>query len=152
MRLPTRRPDLAPTDDAARCKPAQATSEEPGMYAEAAVDGSAATIWAPDPAATTASLTVDLGQATTVTRITPRWTYVLPTSSLVLISVDGTTWTAAPVAGADGSLTAPVTARYVRVEFTRDPTADRTGLRELEVIRATLPRAIGARTGSPSLR
>jgi len=137
VRLPTRRPDLTPTDDAARCKPAQASSEEPGMYAEAAVDGSAATIWAPDPAATTASLTVDLGRATTVNRITPRWTDVLPTSSQVLISVDGTTWTAAPVAGADGSLTAPVTARYVRVEFTRDATADRTGLRELEVIRAT---------------
>ncbi len=50
VRVPTRRPDLAPTDDAARCKPAQASTEEPGMYAEAAVDGSAATIWAPDPA------------------------------------------------------------------------------------------------------
>ena len=69
--LPTRRPDLVPTDDVARCKPAQASSEEPGMYAEAAVDGSAATIWAPDPTTTTASLTVDLGQATTVVRIAP---------------------------------------------------------------------------------
>ena len=106
------------------------------MYAEAAVDGSAATIWAPDPATATADLTVDLGRATTITRITPQWTEVLPTSSQVLTSLDGTTWTAAPVAGADGSLTAPVSARYVRVEFTRDPTAERTGLRELEVIRA----------------
>jgi trehalose/maltose hydrolase-like predicted phosphorylase len=136
LRFPTRRPDLAPTDDAARCKPAQASSEEPGMYAEAAVDGSAATIWAPDPATATASLTVDLGRATTVTRITPEWTEVLPTSSRVLISLDGSTWTPAPAAGADGSLTAPVSARYVRVEFTRDTNAERTGLRELEVIRA----------------
>jgi trehalose/maltose hydrolase-like predicted phosphorylase len=137
VQLPTRRPDLAPTDDAARCRPAQASSTEPGMYAEAAVDGSAATIWAPDPATTTASLTVDLGQATSITRISPQWTDVLPTSSQVLTSLDGTTWTPAPVAGADGSLTAPVSARYVRVELTRDPTAGRTGLRELEVIRAT---------------
>jgi len=117
-------------------EPARASSEEPGMYAEAAVDGSAATIWAPDPATATADLTVDLGRATTITRITPQWTEVLPTSSQVLTSLDGTTWTAAPVAGADGSLTAPVSARYVRVEFTRGPTAERTGLRELEVIRA----------------
>jgi trehalose/maltose hydrolase-like predicted phosphorylase len=136
LRFTTRRPDLAPTDDAARCKPAQASSEEPGMYAEAAVDGSAATIWAPDPAAATASLTVDLGRATTVTRITPQWAEALPTSSQVLISLDGTTWTPAPVANADGSLAAPVSARYVRVEFTRKPTAGRTALRELEVIRA----------------
>jgi hypothetical protein len=106
------------------------------MYAEAAVDGSAATIWAPEPTAAIASLTVDLGRATTVTRITPQWNEVLPTSSQVLTSLDGTTWTPAPVAGADGSLSAPVSARYVRVEFTRDPTAGRTALRELEVIRA----------------
>ncbi|HVD89864.1 MAG TPA: discoidin domain-containing protein, partial [Jatrophihabitantaceae bacterium] len=136
VRVPTRRPDLAPTDDAARCKPAQASTEEPGMYAEAAVDGSAATIWAPDPATTTASLTVDLGAATTVTRITPRWTDVLPTSSQIQVSLDGTNWTAAPAAGADGNLTELVNARYVRVGFTHDPSAGRTGLRELEVIRS----------------
>jgi hypothetical protein len=39
-----------------------ATSEEPGMYAEAAVDGSDATIRAPTD--TTASVTVDLGART----------------------------------------------------------------------------------------
>ena len=136
VQVPTRRPDLAPTDDAARCKPAQASSEEPGMYAEAAVDGSAATIWAPDPATTTASLSVDLGRATTVTRITPRWTDVLPTSSQIQVSLDGTNWTAAPAANADGNLTKPVSARYVRVGFSHDPSAGRTGLRELEVIRS----------------
>jgi trehalose/maltose hydrolase-like predicted phosphorylase len=134
--LKTRRPDLTPTDDAARCRPAQASSEEPGMYAEAAVDGSAATFWAPDPAATTASLTVDLGQSTTITRITPTWTDVLPTSYQVFVSADGKSWTPAPPADASGTLSQPVTARYVRIDLTRDPTAGRTGLRELEVIRA----------------
>jgi trehalose/maltose hydrolase-like predicted phosphorylase len=132
----TRRPDRTPTDDAARCEPAQASSEEPGMYAEAAVDGSAATIWAPDPATTTANLTVDLGRATTITRITPDWTDVRPSSYQVLVSLDGTNWTAAPAADADGNLAQPVDARYVRVQFTHDPDAGRTGLRELEVIRA----------------
>ncbi|HZJ05350.1 MAG TPA: hypothetical protein VFD59_07755 [Nocardioidaceae bacterium] len=38
--IPTRRPDLTPTTNVARCKPATASSEESGMYAEAAVDGS----------------------------------------------------------------------------------------------------------------
>ena len=107
------------------------------MYAEAAVDGSAATIWAPDTAATTASLTVDVGQTTTIARITPTWTEALPTSYQILVSLNGTTWAAAPAAAADGTLTQPVTARYVRVQLTRDPTAERTGIRELEVVRAS---------------
>jgi trehalose/maltose hydrolase-like predicted phosphorylase len=136
LTVTTRRPDRTPTDDAARCQPAQASSEEPGMYSEAAVDGSAATIWAPDPTSTTASLTVDLGRATTITRVTPTWTDVRPSSYQVLVSLDGTTWTAAPAADAAGNLANPVDARYVRVEFTHDPKAGRTGLRELEVIRS----------------
>ena len=107
------------------------------MYAEAAVDGSTATFWAPDPALTSASLTVDLGQSTTITRITPMWTDVLPTSYQVLVSSDGSKWKKAPSADPAGNLSQPVTARYVRVDLTRDPTAGRTGLRELEVIRAS---------------
>ena len=43
LSVSTRRPDLAPTTNLARCNPATATSEEPGLYAEAAVDGSEAT-------------------------------------------------------------------------------------------------------------
>ncbi|GAA1358680.1 hypothetical protein GCM10009612_29420 [Streptomyces beijiangensis] len=41
----TRRPDLTPTDDLARCRPAAADSETAGGYAQAAVDGSTATAW-----------------------------------------------------------------------------------------------------------
>ena len=106
------------------------------MYAEAAVDGSTATFWAPDPALTSASLTVDLGQSTTITRIAPQWTGVLPTSYQFLVSTDGTTWKAAPKADASGNLARAVTVRYVRVDLTRDPTAGRTGLAELAVIRS----------------
>lgn len=73
LELPTRRPDLTPTTNTARCRPATATSEQPGFYAAAAVDGDAATTWSPDPAAKTATLTVDLGPGTGKAKITPSW-------------------------------------------------------------------------------
>ena len=99
------------------------------MYAEAAVDGSLATIWA--PTATTASVTVDLRQEQTVGRVVTRRTDTVPSSSRILTSRDGNTWTAAKV-GPDGKIRPRTTARYVRVEMTRSSTK-RTGLRELEV-------------------
>jgi F5/8 type C domain/Glycosyl hydrolase family 65, C-terminal domain len=123
LTLPTRRPDLAPTDNVARCKPATATSEEAGMYAEAAVDGSDATIWAPTD--TTASLTVDLGKTTRVKDVQVHWTDTLPNSSRIEASIDGTKWTTV------GNGT--VQARYVRVTMTRAAGADRTGIREVVV-------------------
>jgi len=129
LTLPTRRPDLAPTDDAARCTNATASSEEAGMYAEAAVDGSDATIWAPTDA--TASLTDDLGARTRVSAIAVHWTDVAPTSSRIETSLDGTTWSAVPAGGLKG----PIYARYVRVTLTRDADAGRTGIRELVVTR-----------------
>jgi F5/8 type C domain-containing protein len=104
LSLPTRRPDLDPTTNLARCKPATATSEEAGMYAEAAVDGSRATIWA--PTATTASETVDLRQKQTVGRVVTRWTDTVPSSSRLLTSPDGNTWTAATI-GSYGTLASP---------------------------------------------
>ncbi|MEA2297040.1 MAG: hypothetical protein QOE86_4679, partial [Solirubrobacteraceae bacterium] len=125
LTLPTRRPDLTPTDDAARCQPATATSEEAGMYAEAAVDGSDATIWAPVDA--TASLTVDLGKTTRVKDVQVHWTDTLPSSPKIETSTDGTTWTTA------GHGT--VQARYVRVTMTRAAGPDRTGIREVVVTR-----------------
>ena len=102
------------------------------MYAEAAVDGSIATVWALAPADASGSLTVDLGARKRVSRITPRWTDALPGSYQVLVSADGTRWTQAPAADARGVLDHPVNARYVRVDLTRAGTG-RTGLRELEV-------------------
>jgi hypothetical protein len=120
LSIPTRRPDLAPTTDAARCKPATATSEEAGMYAEAAVDGSAATIWA--PTATTASLLSDLGARTRITDVTVDWTDQRPLSYRIETSLDGDKWS---------PMTNATYARYVRVTLTRDPDAPRTGIREL---------------------
>jgi hypothetical protein len=122
LSLPTRRPDLAPTTDAARCKPATATSEEAGEYAEAAVDGSEATAWA--PADTTGSLTVDLGGRTRVTDVAVHYTNTAPTASKVETSSDGASWTAFKTA---------TYARYVRVTVTRPSDSPNTGVREVVV-------------------
>jgi F5/8 type C domain len=103
------------------------------MYAEAAVDGSVATVWAVAPADAGGSLTVDLGARKRVSRVTPRWTDVLPATYQVLVSVDGTRWTQAPAADVGGVLQHPVNARYLRVDLTRAAGAGRTGLKELEV-------------------
>ncbi|MFE4455099.1 glycosyl hydrolase family 65 protein [Streptomyces sp. NPDC056796] len=90
LTLPTRRPDLAPTSDAARCRPATATSEAPGLYAEAAVDGSGSTSWSPDGA--TGTLTVALRRVTRIASITPDWTDTAPASHTLETSLDGRTW------------------------------------------------------------
>ncbi|MFE6173431.1 glycosyl hydrolase family 65 protein [Streptomyces sp. NPDC056464] len=100
--LKTRRPDLAPTPDLARCRTATASSAEPGLYAEAAVDGSPATVWS--PAAERGSLTVDLGRAVRVGTVRPSWK-TRPASYDTEVSADGRRWH--PV---DGSAV-----RYVRV-------------------------------------
>ncbi|WP_151479299.1 glycosyl hydrolase family 65 protein [Streptomyces albicerus] len=79
--LKTRRPDLTPTDDLARCRPVTATSAEPGLYAEAAVDGNPATAWR--PAAAGGAPTVDLGRARKISTVTVTGTraYALTTSA-----------------------------------------------------------------------
>jgi trehalose/maltose hydrolase-like predicted phosphorylase len=136
LSLPTRRPDLTPTTNLARCHSATATAEEPGLYAEAAVDGSTATIWAPPAPSGTATsstgdLTVDLGNRAQITSILPRFTDARPTSYKILTSADGKRFTDAPPADSAGTLRNPVQARYVRVNLTRG--TERAGVRELEV-------------------
>jgi trehalose/maltose hydrolase-like predicted phosphorylase len=128
--LRTRRPDLVPTDNAGRCAPAQATSEEPGFYAEAAVDGNRATVWTPDAAE--GSLTADLGQPTRIAGIGVVWNEA-PASFQVFVSPDGASWTAVDIAAA---LPAAVEARYVRVDVRAGSAERRAGIRELEVTRA----------------
>ncbi|WP_324192897.1 discoidin domain-containing protein [Nocardia transvalensis] len=130
LELPTRRPDLAPTDDAAQCKTVTASSEEPGQYAEAAVDGEGATSWRPDAAQ--ADLTVDLGAEAVVTRVVSSWTQPAPAATQVSVSADNRTWTAVSTTPT-GDLVEPTNARYVRIQVTgADPNAH-PGLRELDV-------------------
>jgi hypothetical protein len=115
-------------------RPAQASSEEAGMYAEAAVDGSVATFWAPDDAS--GSVRVDLGRKLNIARILLRWTDASPSTYQVLVSANGTAWEPAPPAGPDGTLQHPVNARYVRVDLTQAASGATTGVRELEVARS----------------
>ncbi|WP_405405254.1 discoidin domain-containing protein [Streptomyces sp. NBC_01104] len=122
LTLPTRRPDLTPTTDAARCRPATATSETPGLYAAAAVDGSTATAWSPDGAAGT--LTVELGRTAPVTGFAPEWTDVPPASHRLETSADGRTWQ---------QYRAGAVAREVRVTVRSADAAAPAGVRELRV-------------------
>ncbi|MFI1395228.1 discoidin domain-containing protein [Streptomyces sp. NPDC020681] len=122
--LPTRRPDLAPTDNAARCVGVTASSEEPGMYAAAAVDGSTATAWIPD--GTNGTLTADLGRTTKLASVAPRWTDVRPVSYTVETSADAAHW--AP-------FTPGVRARHIRLTVRSKDADNPAGVRELTVRR-----------------
>nr|WP_040745184.1 discoidin domain-containing protein [Nocardia transvalensis] len=130
LELPTRRPDLTPTADAARCKFASASSEQPGDYAAAAVDGDPATSWL--PATDRAELTVDLGAVSAVTKVAPQWSGPPPATTDIAISRDDRTWVPAPRA-ADGTLLTPADARYVRVWITGADTAAESCIRELGI-------------------
>jgi trehalose/maltose hydrolase-like predicted phosphorylase len=106
--LPTRRPDLTPTDDLARCKPVTADppTAEP---AEAGVDGSVPTQWigeTPD-----ATLQVDLGSA-------------VPLGQVTVTRNDVTTFPAPP--GEDQGVTRPTVSAGERVEASTDGSTWRT--------------------------
>jgi len=134
--IPTRRPDLSPTTDLARCQAATASSFVPGDEPVAAVDGSTATPWvATDPKAT---LTVHLAKTTnvgsvTVTRGTGSFSYTVQTST------DGQTWhtvATAPTSSAGGTnhfTFSPLSAAYVRLDFPGGSGAAAPEIDELEV-------------------
>jgi trehalose/maltose hydrolase-like predicted phosphorylase len=135
LTLKTRRPDLVATDNAARCAAAQASSEEPGLYAEAAVDGNRSTVWAPD--GPRGSLTADLKAPVRISAITVHWDEAPPASYQLLTSADGASWATVMPAEGTGRLAEPAVARYVRVDVQSPAEGRRSGIRELEVIRAT---------------
>jgi trehalose/maltose hydrolase-like predicted phosphorylase len=108
LTLPTRRPDLEPTTDLARCRPATASSSRSGADVLAAVDGSPATAWQPRQVA--ATLLVALARAAVIRSVALQWGehYTSPqagangpavastlraTSYDLLVSADGRTWT-----------------------------------------------------------
>ncbi|MEU6821088.1 discoidin domain-containing protein [Streptomyces atriruber] len=123
--LDTRRPDLTPTTNAARCTTAKASSEQPGMYAGAAFDGNSATAWVPDGARGT--LTTDLTKPVRVKKVTPTWSDTKPAAHSVELSLDGRTWHRAD---ADD----PRLARYVRVTVRGEAGAkEHPGVAELTV-------------------
>ncbi|MEV5951814.1 discoidin domain-containing protein [Streptomyces sp. NPDC051993] len=123
--LKTRRPDLTPTINAARCTTATASSEQPGMYADAAVDGNTATAWVPDSAS--GQLTTDLTRPVSVKKVTPTWNATKPVAYSIELSLDGRHWHR-EVAG-DAQL-----ARYVRLTVQGDAKAkNHPGVAELTV-------------------
>ncbi|HEX4428919.1 MAG TPA: discoidin domain-containing protein [Frankiaceae bacterium] len=149
--IPTRRPDLTPTNDVVRCRPATSSSAQSGADALAAVDGSTSTDW--QPAALPAELTVPLGAAHTVHSATLDWGRVFPPAPApnvppppgpvtvlrgvdytIAASVDGHNWhtvaTVHKTSGTHDAVTFPsTTARYLRVTIT---TASSGGMPMLE--------------------
>nr|WP_314175414.1 glycosyl hydrolase family 65 protein [Streptomyces sp. DSM 40971] len=121
--LKTRRPDLDPTPNLARCRDARASSEEPGMYAGAAVDGNAATSWRPD--GRKGSLTVRLARTVKGGTVDPQWDGKKPASHRTEVSADGRHW---HPAGDDGR---PF--RHVRVSVTSKDAKKPAGIEELRV-------------------
>lgn len=124
--LPTRRPDLAPANNMAQCEPTRSDSEEPGRYAEAAVDGDAATSWVLRGAH--GSMTADLGATRQISEIDPKWTRPRPSSVRLSTSVDGQHFQPAGSRIPGGRA-----ARFVRVELTGPQNEPHTGLEELQV-------------------
>jgi len=126
--LKTRRPDLTSTANLASCRPAKASSEESGMYADAAVDGSSATSWTPD--GKKGSLTVRLKKAVASGTVKPQWAGAEPASHRVQVSADGKHWRDA----GDGSGAGKHSAfRYVRVSVTAKDAKKPAGIEELSV-------------------
>ena len=109
LTVPTRRPDLTPTDDLVRCGAATASDSAPGAPPLAAVDGSPATDW--QPSALPARLVAPLHRTHTVDSATLTWGHewppppapnvppppgpvitLRPTAYDVMVSTDGTAW------------------------------------------------------------
>jgi hypothetical protein len=120
LTIPTRRSDLIPTDDLARCRQITATSSLPGSPAVAAVDGSTATAWvAAEPKATlTVNLenSIALGKVKVVRGSSDPFPYSIQTST------DGVQWktlaTAPATSNGTDEFTSPgIHAKSVRLVF-----------------------------------
>ncbi len=159
LTLPTRRPDLAPSNDLVRCGTVTASSAQPGAPALAAVDGSPATDW--EPASVDSTLTAPIARGRAPIRtITLRWgqqwppapapnvppppgpvTVLRPASYSVLVSNNGETWRqVAAVSGQDGQALdtlhlGDVRARFVRIALTATSATSLPQLDELTVKR-----------------
>jgi len=125
--IPTRRSDLLPTDNLARCRKITATSSAPGSPAVAAVDGSSATAWV--AAEAQADLTLDLATKIALGKITVLRGSGEPFSYTVQVSADGAKWktiatSPAVSSGTDEFVVPPLDARFVRLVFEGSGTAN----------------------------
>jgi hypothetical protein len=142
--IPTRRSDLQPTENLARCRQITATSSLPGSPAVAAVDGSPATAWV--AAEARASLTVDLANQVAVGEIKVARGSREPFPYSVQTSPDGAHWKTvahAPAtatgsdAGTDDLTFPPVQARLLRLVFEGAGDAKPPTIAELIVLSKT---------------
>jgi hypothetical protein len=131
LAVSTRRPDLTPGQDLARCRPVVASTELPGYPALAAVDGATSTAW--HASTPTATLTVDLGSVFKLKEIIVHSEHKTNGYTLSL-SIDGKAWL--PIAtlktrnSANVTTHTNVSARYVRYTVTPGALAS---IRELVV-------------------
>ncbi len=138
--IPTRRPDLQPTEDLVRCRQITATSSLPGSPPVAAVDGSPATAWtAAEPQA---KLTVDLAAPVILGTIKVLRGNRDPFPYSVEASSDSVQWktiaTAPPNStGVDEFTSPPVQARFVRLVFPGVGAAKPASIAELTVMAKT---------------
>ena len=134
--MPTRRPDLQNTRDAARCQPATASSYVPGDEPVAAVDGSTATPWvATSPQAT---LTVQLAKASSISSATVTRGSSDAFGYSVETSTDGTKWhvvatSPSSSSGVDQFKFPGMKAQYVRLDFPGGSGAGTPDIDELAV-------------------
>jgi hypothetical protein len=134
--MPTRRPDLQPTADLARCQSVTASSFVPGDEPVAAVDGSTATPWA--ATGPQATLTVKLAQASKIRSITVTRAATSAFSYKVETSSDGSSWkviasSPSSTTGTDRFTFAPAKVEFVRLDFPGGAGASAPEIDELSV-------------------
>jgi hypothetical protein len=141
LTIPTRRSDLHPTDDLARCRQVTATSSLPGSPAVAAVDGSPATSWvAAEPQAT---FTVNLATTVALGKIKVQRGSGDPFPYSVQTSSDGVQWKTIATApatssgGIDEFTSPPVQAKFLRLVFKGIGAANPPSIAGLVVLPAT---------------
>ena len=137
LELPTRRPDLAPSDDLARCRPVTASSADPSHPPVGAVDGDTGTAWQAN--GSNAWLQVDLGADRPVGHVDVDWAGAPATVEGVLVSPDGRAWRPAGVVDAsrgtsrDTFTLASVTTRYLRLQLVAPRGGSPPAIAELRV-------------------
>jgi trehalose/maltose hydrolase-like predicted phosphorylase len=138
--ITTRRSDLQPTDNLARCRPVRASSSLPGSPAVAAVDGIPATAWV--AAEAHAEFTIQLTTAATVGSVGVALGNSAPLEYSVKLSMDRSHWTTVaetssrpPVSGDRTQVLefAPTVARFVRLVFPGNGDAQPPNITEIVV-------------------
>jgi hypothetical protein len=134
--IATRRPDLQPTKDLARCQQVSASSFVPGDEPVAAVDGSTATPW--EATSPQAALTVQLAKQKNIGSVTVTRGSSDSFSYSVETSTDGSNWHVVATApatstGTDQFTFAPTQAQFVRLDFPGGSGASAPDIDELSV-------------------